>query len=137
MIVKNIRLSNQAKEQLSRLKGKTGIQNWNVLCRWAVSLSLNEPTIPSDQGLLPLDSNVEISWHVFGGEHHELYTALIKQRCINDGLGDDPKILVKYFNLHLHRGISYMSSPGFIKSCSDLLNIVIDKANTESGGVPQ
>ena len=28
MIVKQIRLSNHAKERLSRLKGKTGIKNW-------------------------------------------------------------------------------------------------------------
>ena len=33
MIVKQIRLSTAAKEKLARLKGKTGIQNWNVLCR--------------------------------------------------------------------------------------------------------
>lgn len=30
MIVKQIRLSNQAKDKLSRLKGKTGIKNWNI-----------------------------------------------------------------------------------------------------------
>ena len=31
MIVKQIKLSNAAKDKLARLKGKTGIQNWNVL----------------------------------------------------------------------------------------------------------
>lgn len=33
MITKQIKLSNQSKDRLSRLKGKTGIKNWNVLCR--------------------------------------------------------------------------------------------------------
>jgi DNA sulfur modification protein DndE len=35
MIIKQVRLSQQAKDQLARLKGKTGIKNWNILCRWA------------------------------------------------------------------------------------------------------
>ena len=134
MIVKTIRLSSQAKDQLSRLKAKTGIQNWNVLCRWALSLSLNENTIPSEKNISPSDSNIEISWHVFGGEYHEVYGALVKQRCINDGLGDDPKTLAKYFNLHLHRGISYLSSPGYIKSCSDLLKLAIDDSSSSEEG---
>ncbi len=134
MIVKTIRLSNQAKDQLIRLKGKTGIQNWNVLCRWALALSLNEKTIPSDKNISPADSNIEISWHVFGGEYHEVYDALVKQRCINDGLGDDPKTLAKYFNLHLHRGISYLSSPGYIKSCGDLIKLAIDEVTKSEKG---
>ena len=125
MIIKNIRLPNSAKDQLIRLKGKTGIQNWNVLCRWAICLSLNEPTIPSEKNDPPLDSNVEMSWHVFSGEHHEIYEALIKQRCLNDGLGNDPATLAKYFRLHLNRGISYLATPGYIKSCSDLLQLSI------------
>ena len=26
------------------------------------------------------------TWHVFGGEHHELYLAVLKERCVRDGL---------------------------------------------------
>ena len=48
MIIKQVRVSQQAKDQLSRLKGKTGIKNWNVLCRWALCYSLSEKTIPTD-----------------------------------------------------------------------------------------
>ena len=41
MIVKQVRLSQQAKDQLSRLKGKTGIKNWNILCRaWCLRMEL-------------------------------------------------------------------------------------------------
>jgi DNA sulfur modification protein DndE len=35
MSLKQFRLSAQAKEQLIRLKTRTGITQWNVLCRWA------------------------------------------------------------------------------------------------------
>ena len=48
MIIKQVRVSQQAKDQLSRLKAKTGIKNWNILCRWALSYSFSENTIPTD-----------------------------------------------------------------------------------------
>ena len=30
---------------------------------------------------IPADSNVEMTWQVFGGDAHELYLALLKERC--------------------------------------------------------
>lgn len=123
MIEKRIVLSNQAKDQLARLKGKTGIRNWNVLCRWALCYSLQEPSIPPYMDI-PADSNVEMSWETFAGEYHELYAALVTQRCINDGLGTEPETLAQQFRLHLHRGISYLAAPNFIKTCFDLLSLV-------------
>ncbi|ATY84458.1 DNA sulfur modification protein DndE [Kyrpidia spormannii] len=122
MIVKQIRLSNRAKEQLIRLKSKTGIQQWNVLCRWALCLSLKEPTPPPDVEH-PADSNVEMTWQVFGGEYQDIYEALIIERCISDGLGTSPDILAKQFRLHLHRGISYLAATNFIKNIGDLLKL--------------
>ena len=38
MSIKQVKLSNQAKEQLIRLKTRTGVPHWNVLCRWAFCL---------------------------------------------------------------------------------------------------
>ena len=57
MIIKQVKVSQQAKDQLSRLKGKTGIKNWNVLCRWALCYSLSEKTIPTDIQIA-VDSNL-------------------------------------------------------------------------------
>lgn len=126
MIEKRIILSNQAKDQLARLKGKTGIKNWNVLCRWALCYSLQESSVPPLMDI-PADSNVEMSWETFAGEYHELYAALIVQRCINDGLGTDPETLAQQFRLHLHRGISYLATPNFIKSGIGLLTLIEQK----------
>ena len=80
MIVKQIRLSNQSKDKLSRLKGRTGIKNWNVLCRWAFCFSLSESTIPTDRPINS-DSNVEMSWYTFAGEYSELYDAIMIEWC--------------------------------------------------------
>ena len=115
MITKQIKLSNQSKDRLSRLKGKTGIKNWNVLCRWALCYSLGENTVPTD---IPVasDSNVEMSWYTFAGEYSELYEALIKAWCISKDLPTDEDTLSKYFKLHLERGISYLSGTNFIKN---------------------
>ena len=119
MIVKQIKLSKEDKDRLIRLKTKTGIQNWNVLCRWALCFSLNEPTIPAPEGLAS-DSNLEMAWHVFGGEYHEIFEILIKQRCINDGLGVEKETLQQQFKLHLHRGITYLASTNYVRSIDEL-----------------
>jgi len=124
MIVKQIRLSAQSKDKLSRLKGRTGIQNWNILCRCALCYSLKEPGIPVDSEQ-PADSNVEMSWQTFGGEYHEIYDALIKARCKRDGLSTDSETLSKYFKLHLTRGISYLTGTNVIRSLDDLLSLAL------------
>jgi len=107
MTIDHIRLSQQAKEQLIRLKSKTGIQQWNILCRWAFCLSLAEPSIPSPTKI-PADSNVEMTWKVFGGQYEDVYTTLLKERCRKDGLGTEEDCLAEQFKLHLHRGIGYL-----------------------------
>ena len=129
MIIKQIKLSNAAKDKLSRLKGKTGIQNWNVLCRWAFCFSLKEGTIPTDIDINS-DSNVEMSWLTFAGEYHELYESLIKEWCIENDLGTDNDTIAKYFKLHLERGIGYLSGTNFVKDIKDLLDksLLEDKA---------
>ena len=121
MIIKQIKLSNAAKDKLSRLKGKTGIQNWNVLCRWAFCFSLKEGTIPTDIEINS-DSNVEMSWLTFAAVYHELYEALIKEWCIDNDLGTDNDTIAKYFKLHLERGIGYLSGTNFVKDIKDLLD---------------
>lgn len=120
MSLKQIRLSSQAKEQLIRLKTRTGIQQWNILCRWAFSLSLAEPTPPTPIEI-PADSNVEMTWTVFGGDCHELYFALLMERCVHDGLDTSLETLTRQFRLHLHRGIGYLATPNKIRSISDLV----------------
>ena len=126
MFLKQIKLSSVSKDRLARLKGKTGISNWNILCRWALCYSLKENTIPTDVQI-PADSNVEMSWYTFGGEYSDIYEALIKAWCKNNNLGTDDEILAKYFKLHLERGIAYLSGTGFIKNIDDLLRLAVEE----------
>lgn len=123
MAIEHIRLSQQARDQLIRLKRWTGIENWNVLCRWAFCISLAESSIPPPTKI-PADSSVEMTWKVFGGAHHDIYLALLKERCNKDGLGTSEEVVSAQFRLHLHRGIGYLAalvSDKQIKSITDLI----------------
>jgi len=125
MTIEHIRLSQQAKEQLIRLKRITGIQNWNVLCRWAFCVSISEKERPRVEKIQS-DSSVEMTWKVFGGEYHEIYFALLKERCRSDGLELSGDVLSTQFKLHLHRGIASLSNKQ-MKNLPALLAKAIDQ----------
>lgn len=121
MAIEHIRLSQRAKEQLIKLKRVTGVENWNTLCRWALCISLAERSVPPP-AKIPADSNVEMSWRVFGGRYADLYLALLKERCLLDSLGTEPETLAQQFRLHLHRGISYLASNKQLRKIQDLIS---------------
>ena len=100
-----IRLSEKQKQQLIILKRKTGIENWNVLCRWALCMSLADPTVPPKEDI-PSDSNVEMTWKTFAGEFSELYLTLLKEayRKFAKTAGDTE--LSTFVKIHLNRGIN-------------------------------
>ncbi|MCB8814721.1 DNA sulfur modification protein DndE [Desulfosporosinus shakirovi] len=124
MIVKQLKLSQQEKERLIRLKAKTGISQWNVLCRCALCWSLDNPAIPMGPEI-PSDSNVEMSWHTFGGECHEIYDAIVRQRCKEDGYDKDQATIARHFRLHLNRGINFLASKNGPKNSQELLALVL------------
>ena len=120
--VDRVRLSQTAKEQLSKLKRITKIEQWNILCRWALCRSLAESSIPSPVPI-PSDSNVELTWNVLGGEISDILVIALKQRCDQDGLGTEKETLATQFRLHLHRGIGYLAGDLNIKKIEDLIAI--------------
>ena len=120
MAVEHIRLSQQGKDQLIKLKRVTGIEHWNVLCRWALCVSLAENSVPPATKV-PADSNVEMSWKVFGGRYAEVYLALLKERCVRDGFGTDADTLSQQLRLHMHRGISYLAANKSLKKIDSLI----------------
>ena len=114
MSLDSVRISQSGRDQLIRLKRHTGIQNWNVLCRWAFCLSLGDPTPPSRSPIVT-DSNIEMSWRTFGGNHEEIYKALIQLRALKDGFESYDAAVTA----HIHRGLSMLLAKE-IKSIEDL-----------------
>lgn len=108
MIIENVHLTYKAKDQLIKLKRITGIQNWNILCRWGFCMSLADES-PLPPVNLPNENAVEMTWRVFGGQHQEIFTALLIERCKKNGLPLDKSSITNQFRLHLHRGIGQLA----------------------------
>ena len=84
-LIDSVKVSEKARIQLISLKRRTGIQNWNVLCRWAFCLSLREKSPPPNE-VIVTDSSVEMSWRTFTGGAESLYLNLLLTRAQSDGI---------------------------------------------------
>ena len=125
MAIDHIHLSQQAKEQLVRLKRATGLTTWNTLCRWALCESLAEAGAPPSKKI-PADSNIEMNWRVFAGTDGDIYFALLRERCLRDGLSTDPDTLAEQFRLHVHRGIAHLASNKRVASIDGLIALALE-----------
>lgn len=121
-MIETVRVSEKAKIQLITLKRRTGIQNWNILCRWALCTSMAEKSEPPNEEI-PSDSSIEMTWKTFTGGEEELYIALIQLRANKAGLLLERETVNKYFRLHLHRGISYLVGNPKMNKIEDLIRI--------------
>lgn len=126
MGIEHIRLSSLARDQLVTLKRRTGITQWNVLCRWALCRSLAEPAPPPGAKLI-FDSNVEMTWRVFAGEHGEELLALVRYRCHVDGLPVDDDTVAQQLRLHLHRGTGYLVGDPRVTNIAGLISLGLDE----------
>jgi DNA sulfur modification protein DndE len=120
-----IRLSQAAKDQLAWLKRHTGLTQWNELCRWALALSLRDPSTPLVRDITT-DSNVEIAWKTFAGPHGDIYLSLLKQRCAADGEEPTDAAVTKTLLVHLHRGIGFLAGRQDLRSIQDLVTIATE-----------
>jgi len=105
-----IRLSEKQKQQLITLKRKTGIENWNVLCRWALCKSLADPTVPPKEDI-PSDSNVEMTWRTFAGSEHKIYESIVLFRSKKDMVGENIHDFIKR---HISRGLNSLLKSSII-----------------------
>ena len=123
--IDRIKVSQKGKEELSKLKRTTKIENWNILCRWAFCRSLADSSKPP-VFVIPQDSNLEMSWQTFGGEIADILHYLLVVRCYQDGLTLDQETFNQQFKLHLHRGITYLLNDPNVQSLEELLSLGID-----------
>jgi DNA sulfur modification protein DndE len=119
--VQHVRVSEKGKEALQRLKNRTKISNWNVLCRWALSQSLALDTRPPI--FVPgSDSNIEMDWKTFAGDQSAILAGLLRLRALKDGVDvENPESVATHFRSHLERGISAIQNA---KRIEDILGII-------------
>lgn len=118
MSIETIKLSEKERQQLITLKRKTKIEHWNVLCRWALCMSLADKSIPPHEELAS-DSSLEMTWKTFTGGKEELYLSILRERIYKDGLNinnDEHKLI----RTHINRGISFL-----INRCNDIEDIIL------------
>jgi len=123
MKLETVRLGKSAKDKLVRLKTRTGLKHWNEVCRWAMCVSLVEPSHPAEVHE-EAEEGIEMTWKVFGGNHQELYLALLKQRCKKDGIPLETREMYHALRLHLYRGIGYLFADRKLRTISDLYSRV-------------
>jgi len=117
--IETIRISKQGRDQLIKLRRQTGIENWNVLCRWSFCVSIKERT-PPPPIVHKLDGGIEMTWKVFAGDQSEIFSALTLIKARQDGFPINSDGLAICLRAHLHRGLAYLSSGKETKSISDL-----------------
>ena len=112
------RFSSRTQSLLGTLKHRTGL-GINVLARYAICLSLKDPSIPNPD---EYDENgMEILPSVLFGEHENIYMALMLDRLKKDKL--DPKLyLHKMTRAHLNRGAAILFPR--IHELTDFIDII-------------
>jgi DNA sulfur modification protein DndE len=108
-LIERVKLTAAAKQQLSTLKRRSGIEHYNVICRHALCVSLSNPTkVPSEA--LQYSGGLEIDWKTFSGEADATLMNLLIVRSVADE-GEISSVAVrKVLQSHLHRGLAYLTS---------------------------
>jgi DNA sulfur modification protein DndE len=107
--LESISVSQRSREILITLKRRTGIPNWNVICRWAFCDSLannNRPVIVIGQP----ESNIDMSWDTFAGDISDALLAAFEVRANKDKVPKDKHERATYFRSHLERGIAQLQN---------------------------
>lgn len=117
-----LRLDSSAKNALAVLKRKTGIETWNVLCRWALCISLAEEQTPRENSVGE-KKEIEIAWDVFAGKAASVYRGLLVERCQIEGMEVTQKNLNFILSQHVHRGIGYLAANKDLKNIGSLIRL--------------
>ena len=134
MSIKSVQLNVEALEQITRLKKTLGINKNNVMCRWALLLSLREPGKITELNLnFDTGGRGEIAWDTFGGEHAAMYLAVLKLRLKQDGIDPSYDNMRKHLIQHINRGLGYMLGGKSMKSIRDLIALATPGGTLEDG----
>lgn len=107
--MERIKLNAAARNQLTTLKRRTGIEHNNAICRHALCISLANPSIPPDE-TFSFGGGIEIDWRTLTGGQDALYHNLLAVRLLSEGKRVSDESIRQAFVLHVHRGLSYLVS---------------------------
>ena len=117
-----VRLTISERSLLSKLKSRTGIDNWNIFARWAFCYSIgkaSEINLNEEDG----EYGVEMSWVVFSGKNYKIYQDLLSQECGRLKLEPTKTNLNKVLRAHLRNGVKQIFTQ--TKSLDDLFELAV------------
>ena len=117
-----VRLDAETKLRLMTLKKRTGIANWNVLCRWAFCLSLADETPVRERNENNVGA-VEMTWKTFAGDEELVYRFMLVERCRKEQANVEKDLLSTTLRQHISRGAARLAAAGGIKSVGELLEL--------------
>lgn len=94
-------MSYRSQNLLGTMKKRTGVTP-NILGRFAICLSLKDPSVPNAEEFD--DRGSEIHPSVLFGDYEDVFRALMMQRLKKDKLPMDQKMLNKMLKAHFNRG---------------------------------
>ena len=117
--IDQLRTSTSLKNLLTRIKGITSIQNWNVLCRWGFCLSIKQSSVPRivDEKL----DGIEIDYDTLVGKNKTIYTQLLINNLRKNNIEINKENLTKYLYAHVNRGVNILYNYK-MKTIKDLFN---------------
>lgn len=107
--MERIKLNAAARNQLTTLKRRTGMEHNNAICRHALCLSLANASIPPDESF-SFNGGIEIDWRTFTGGEDALYYNLLAVRLLSEGKRATDDAVRQALTVHVHRGLSYLVS---------------------------
>ena len=118
--VESLKLSERSSIEITTIKRNTKIETMNVICRWALTVSLSSDLPPPP--LAKEDKIIrEIDWKIFAGDYEHLIMALLKSRMVQEQLEITNESMSDHLRVHVQRGLSLIAAQKNIRSITDFI----------------
>lgn len=120
--IESLKLSERSSNEISTIKRNTKIETMNIICRWALTVSLSSDLPPPP--LAKEDKIIrEIDWKIFAGDYEHLIMALLKERLSQEKIELTNESLNDQLRAHVQRGLSLIASQKKIRSITDFIEL--------------
>ena len=120
--IESLKLSDRSSNEISTIKRNTKIETMNIICRWALTVSLSSdlppPPLAKEDKILR-----EIDWKIFAGDYEHLIMALLKDRLFHEKIEITNDSLNDQLRAHVQRGLSLIASQKKIRSIADFAEL--------------
>tara|TARA_B100001027_G_scaffold199092_1_gene157627 strand:+ start:263 stop:652 length:390 start_codon:yes stop_codon:yes gene_type:complete len=120
--IESLKLSDRSSNEISTIKRNTKIETMNIICRWALTVSLSSdlppPPLAKEDKILR-----EIDWKIFAGDYEHLIMALLKDRLFQEKIEITNDSLNDQLRAHVQRGLSLIASQKKIRSIADFAEL--------------